>query len=130
MGLLAAGGGAERVERRGREVGQLADQLRVVLREVGAARLVGELEEAVAPPSLSAHRGGESAAHRRVVGSLLAERVPRRVRLDLGLREPDDLAHARLGARSTADFSLISRPVNDAKTTNIVAHITSWVPSE
>src|SRR6185312_12891997 len=46
-------------------------------------------------------------------------------------REPENLAHGvRLGARPSAGCSVNTRRVNDAKTTPIVVHITSCVPSE
>ena len=66
--------------------------------EVASERLVGELEETVGAPVVATHGCGQPAAHRWVLGRLIAESGPGRMSLHLLLGQTHDLTRLELKA--------------------------------
>jgi hypothetical protein len=92
------GGRAEGVERGPGELGKLAQSIGVLGGEVGAAGVVGQLQEAVAAAVLSEDGRGQPAPHRGVVRGLTAEGMPGGMGFDLGLGQPHHLARGQVQA--------------------------------
>ena len=86
------------VESRPGESGKLAEPVGVLGGEVGARRLVGQLQEAVVAAILPVDRAGQPSAEWRVGRGLGTEGRPGGMGFDLGLGQPHHLARRQVQA--------------------------------
>jgi hypothetical protein len=95
-------GRPEGVQGRSGERGKLAQWIGVLGGEVGAARLIGQLQEAVSAAIFPTDRGGQPSPHRRVGRGLIAEALPGGMGFGLGLGQPHHLARRQVQAMEPA----------------------------